>query len=376
MKCLVPLLVAIAGATDSVGSVSLACSNTCRPLASEPTASHLRAAAAAERDGYCDDGGMGAEYSICFPGTDCHDCGGALIYEDTRCFSECRPGFAQIAQERGGWGCIDICLMRLSHAPPSPPELPAPPSPPSCGSEGKPTIAWEELFRVAPGDDVTRQTSIGVRQMSTSTNQNMQQRTDSRSVEHQYARTTPSVAAFEKGYVAGQEIVNFLADLSYGGSKTSEGLPLEEQVTRDLSSYRRSHMTSEQYVREVSRETSIEMNVHSEEIHRGPDSCNCELGEYKIKKQLVATCADTEVRLQWFKDCFVEIRKPLDSFDSNKVYGQEQCGPSYKQSGSFLQNEQNQSTVNNAYGSMGLILAMASFAFVMKKFNDIRMHML
>jgi len=42
----------------------------------------------------------------------------------------------------------------------------------------------------------------------------------------------------------------------------------------------------------------------------------------------------------------------------------------------FLQNEQKQSTVNNAYGSMGLILAMASFAFVMKKFNDIRMHML
>ena len=108
------------------GIVYTACNNDCN---------QRRFAAS---DGECDDGGDGAEFSICPLGSDCEDCGERII--DGICISNC-TGFGSDGDcDDGGEGsefaicdighdCFD-CGPRAAN-PPAPPLPPPPPPPPA-----------------------------------------------------------------------------------------------------------------------------------------------------------------------------------------------------------------------------------------------------
>jgi len=97
-------------------------------------------------DGYCDDGGPGAEYSDCDLGTDCDDCGARTVPAfGPGCMDTCYPGFRGVTINGectdGGPGstagycdlgtdCTDCGPRTMPPMPPAPP--PTPPYGPGC----------------------------------------------------------------------------------------------------------------------------------------------------------------------------------------------------------------------------------------------------
>jgi hypothetical protein len=69
-------------------SLTSLCPEACRTLKTERCQSNTCDQAV---DGYCDDGGPGAEYGVCTLGSDCRDCGG-LLAVDSECEHRCIYG--------------------------------------------------------------------------------------------------------------------------------------------------------------------------------------------------------------------------------------------------------------------------------------------
>ena len=90
------------------------------------------------RDGDCDDGGPGSEYSLCSPGTDCADCG--------RCSNTCAHRFDGDCDD-GGFGSEYGRKPRHS---PATSRRPARPRLSACNWRG--SVVWQRLVLAATGD--------------------------------------------------------------------------------------------------------------------------------------------------------------------------------------------------------------------------------
>ena len=95
--------------TQMNGKATLICQDTC-------VASHKKIGKVSvvpfTSDGECDDGGPDSKNSVCFPGTDCSDCGAMVVNEIDECFKEC-PAIYDIKVDFGFGNCKDYCMKRV-----------------------------------------------------------------------------------------------------------------------------------------------------------------------------------------------------------------------------------------------------------------------
>ena len=91
---------------------TLVCTDNCIALSDKNTALEETVEALSASDGVCDDGGPGSEFSFCFPGTDCSDCGGMIVNMIDECFKEC-PAAYDYGIDFGN-RCEDFCGKRVS----------------------------------------------------------------------------------------------------------------------------------------------------------------------------------------------------------------------------------------------------------------------
>ena len=62
------------------------------------------------RDGECDDGGAGAEYSVCHPGNDCTDCGTRQMPAGSGCVNSCTWAFDGVCDDGGDGAAMAATL--------------------------------------------------------------------------------------------------------------------------------------------------------------------------------------------------------------------------------------------------------------------------